>query len=271
MTERLPHRPGEAIRRDRPLTFDFEGRGRRRVRGGHRRIRARGAGRLDHGTLVQVPPGARPVLHDRCLSELPDAGRRDPERPLVHRAGPRRDARRAPERVAERGPRHPRLAEHLLLHDAAGLLLQDLPPTSVGVATVEPFIRSKAGLGKAPTDADHEPREVHNLHADVLVIGAGAGGPRGGGRGRGRRAPRRSSSEERAEVGAATSPSWRRRPRRPARGSSTGTAGVRGVRRAARSPPRAASASTGSGRDTSCSRPAPSSRPRCSRTTTCPA
>ena len=32
--------------------------------------------------------------------------------------------------------------------------------------TVEPFIRSKAGLGKAPTDADHEPREVHNLHAD---------------------------------------------------------------------------------------------------------
>src|SRR4029453_5826156 len=42
--------------------------------------------------------------------------------------------------------------------------------------TVEPFIRSKAGLGKAPTDADHEPREVHNLHADVLVIGAGPAG-----------------------------------------------------------------------------------------------
>ncbi len=37
--------------------------------------------------------------------------------------------------------------------------------------TVEPFIRSKAGLGKAPKDPDHEPREVHNLHADVLVIG----------------------------------------------------------------------------------------------------
>ena len=42
--------------------------------------------------------------------------------------------------------------------------------------TVEPFIRSKAGLGKAPTEADHEPREVHNLHADCLVVGAGAAG-----------------------------------------------------------------------------------------------
>jgi sarcosine oxidase subunit alpha len=26
VTERLPHRPGEAISRDRPVTFDFEGR-----------------------------------------------------------------------------------------------------------------------------------------------------------------------------------------------------------------------------------------------------
>ena len=26
MTERLPHRPGEAISRNLPLTFDFEGR-----------------------------------------------------------------------------------------------------------------------------------------------------------------------------------------------------------------------------------------------------
>ena len=42
--------------------------------------------------------------------------------------------------------------------------------------TVEPFIRSKAGLGKAPKELDHEPREVHNLHADVLVIGAGPAG-----------------------------------------------------------------------------------------------
>ena len=108
--------------------------------------------------LVQVPPGARPVLHDGGVSELPDAGRRDPERPLVHRAGPRRDARRTPERVAERGPRHPRLAEHVLVHDAAGLLLQDLPPASVGVEdgrAVHPLEgRSRQGAeGRGPRAA----------------------------------------------------------------------------------------------------------------------
>ncbi len=42
--------------------------------------------------------------------------------------------------------------------------------------TVEPFIRSKAGLGKVPTTEDHVPREVVNLHPDVLVIGAGRAG-----------------------------------------------------------------------------------------------
>jgi len=41
---------------------------------------------------------------------------------------------------------------------------------------VEPFIRSKAGLGKVPHSEDHEPREVVNLHCDVLVIGAGGAG-----------------------------------------------------------------------------------------------
>jgi sarcosine oxidase subunit alpha len=41
---------------------------------------------------------------------------------------------------------------------------------------VEPFIRSKAGLGKVPDEADHAAREVVNLHCDVLVIGGGAAG-----------------------------------------------------------------------------------------------
>ena len=87
--------------------------------------------------------------------------------------------------------------------------------------TVEPFIRSKAGLGKAPKDADHEPREVHNLHADVLVIGAGPAGLAAAAE-----AANAGAStvvlEERAEVGRR----WRRaggggRGRR-ARGSSPG-------------------------------------------------
>ena len=41
---------------------------------------------------------------------------------------------------------------------------------------VEPFIRSKAGLGLVPRDEDHAPREVVNLHCDVLVIGGGSAG-----------------------------------------------------------------------------------------------
>jgi sarcosine oxidase subunit alpha len=41
---------------------------------------------------------------------------------------------------------------------------------------VEPFIRSKAGLGKVPHDPDHRRRRKLDLHPDVLVIGAGAAG-----------------------------------------------------------------------------------------------
>jgi sarcosine oxidase, subunit alpha len=41
---------------------------------------------------------------------------------------------------------------------------------------VEPFIRSKAGLGTVPHDPDHRRRRRINLHPDVLVIGAGAAG-----------------------------------------------------------------------------------------------
>lgn len=42
--------------------------------------------------------------------------------------------------------------------------------------TVEPFIRSKAGLGTVPRVEDHASREVVNLHVDVLVIGGGPAG-----------------------------------------------------------------------------------------------
>ena len=41
---------------------------------------------------------------------------------------------------------------------------------------VEPFIRSKAGLGKVPLEPDHRRRRRINLHPEVLVIGAGAAG-----------------------------------------------------------------------------------------------
>jgi sarcosine oxidase subunit alpha len=41
---------------------------------------------------------------------------------------------------------------------------------------VEPYIRSKAGLGRVPQEPDHRRRRRINLHPDVLVIGAGAAG-----------------------------------------------------------------------------------------------
>jgi sarcosine oxidase, subunit alpha len=41
---------------------------------------------------------------------------------------------------------------------------------------VEPFVRSKAGLGTIPQEPDHRRRRRINLHPDVLVIGAGAAG-----------------------------------------------------------------------------------------------
>src|SRR6185436_20614991 len=92
--------------------------------------------------------------------------------------------RRAPERVAERGPRRPRLAEYLLLHDAAGLLLQDLPPAAVGVEdgrAVHPLEgRSRQGpegrgprAARGPQPARRRPRDRRR-----------PGGPGGGGRGR---------------------------------------------------------------------------------------
>ncbi len=41
---------------------------------------------------------------------------------------------------------------------------------------VEPFIRSKAGLGTVPRRPEYDPRECVDLHADVLVVGAGPSG-----------------------------------------------------------------------------------------------
>ena len=41
---------------------------------------------------------------------------------------------------------------------------------------VEPFIRSKAGLGVVPSEEDHSRRDVVNLHPDVLIIGGGSAG-----------------------------------------------------------------------------------------------
>ena len=176
MTERLPHRPGEAISRDRPLTFDFEGRTLSGFEGdtvgsalaaAHVGITGRSF-KYHRARGLFCMTGACP----NCLMQIDGI-------PNVRSCTePLRDGMRV-----ERQNAWPSVD-----HDVHGWLNTFsfmMPPGFYykifhrprwAWKTVEPFIRSKAGLGKAPKDADHEPREVHNLHADVLVIGAGPAG-----------------------------------------------------------------------------------------------
>ena len=92
VTERLQEAPGEGDP-SRPARLDrLRGTQDRRVRGRHRRVRARRGRRHDHGAVLQVPPAAGSAVHDGVLCELPDADRRDPQRPRVHRARARRHA-----------------------------------------------------------------------------------------------------------------------------------------------------------------------------------
>lgn len=49
-------------------------------------------------------------------------------------------------------------------------------PRSFWQKVYEPFIRSAAGLGKAPTDPDKDRYANHYAHCDVLVIGSGPAG-----------------------------------------------------------------------------------------------
>ena len=134
VTERLEEAPGEGIRRDRPVTIVFEGRKVAAFEGDTVGSALAAAGVTITGALVQVPPAAGPAVHDGVVRELPDADRRHTQRPRLHRARARRHAGGTPERLAVRRPRHPRLAEHVLVHDAAGLLLQDLPAAPLGLA-----------------------------------------------------------------------------------------------------------------------------------------
>ena len=103
---------------------------------------------------------------------------------------------------------------------------------------VEPFIRSKAGLGKVPREEDHAPRERITLHPDVAVIGAGAAGLAAAAEGR-RRRTRGLGARAGRGAGRGAAPRPRRRPggRTPCRRRvrrSPGAhrdRGVRGVRR----------------------------------------
>ena len=176
MSERLPPRPGEAIRRDRPVSFAFDG---------------RTVGAFEGDTIGSALAAAGVSITGRsfkyhrarglfCMTgACPNCLMQVDGIPNV---------RSCTEPVREGVRVERQNAWPSVDHDVHGWLNTFsfmMPPGFYykifhrprwAWKTVEPFIRSKAGLGKAPKDADHEPREVHNLHADVLVIGAGPAG-----------------------------------------------------------------------------------------------
>ena len=176
MTERLPERPGEAIRRDRPIAFDFEG---RRV------------GAFEGDTVGSALAASGVAITGRsfkyhrarglfCMTgACPNCLMQIDGIPNVRSCTePVRDGMRVERQNAWPSVNHD-------IHGWLNTFSFMMPPGFYykifhrprwAWRTVEPFIRSKAGLGKAPTEAEHEPREVHNLHADCLVVGAGAAG-----------------------------------------------------------------------------------------------
>ncbi len=170
-------------------------------------------------------------MHDGVVCELPDAGRRDTQRPRLYRARARRHAGRTPERLALRRPGHPRLAQHVLVHDAAGVLLQGVPAAPLGVArgrAVHPVEggprRGPSGRGPRLTRGGEPPlRRV----GDRRRLGRARRGRRGG-RGGSRHAPAGAADRDGRRAGGARG-RGRRRGADPDR-----DAGVRRVRRATR-------------------------------------
>ena len=232
MSERLPPRPGESIRRDRPVAFDFEG---KRVGG------------FEGDTVGSALAAAGVTITGRsfkyhrarglfCMTgACPNCLMQIDGIPNV---------RSCTEPVREGMRVHRQNAWPSAGRDIHGWLNTFsfmMPPGFYykvfqrprwAWRTVEPFIRSKAGLGTVPRTEDHEPREVRNLHCEVLVIGGGRGRDGRGRRVGARRGPPRCCSRSAPSSGGCPRrPGTRRRSsgassRRPAPRVLLGTAAL---------------------------------------------
>ncbi|MCI0633807.1 MAG: 2Fe-2S iron-sulfur cluster-binding protein [Actinobacteria bacterium] len=176
MSERLPPRPSESIRRDRPVAFEFEG---KRVDG------------FEGDTVGSALAAAGVTVTGRsfkyhrarglfCMTgACPNCLMQVDGIPNVRSCiEPVREGMRVRRQNA-----WPSAGRDI--HGWLNTFSFMMPPGFYykvfqrprwAWRTVEPFIRSKAGLGTVPRTEDHEPREVRNLHCDVLVIGGGAAG-----------------------------------------------------------------------------------------------
>jgi sarcosine oxidase subunit alpha len=176
VSERLPERPGEAIRRDRPIRFRFD-----------RRTISAFEGDTVGSALAaaSVTITARSFKYHRprglsCMTgSCPNCLMQIDGVPNVRACTePVRDGMRV-----ERQNAWPSVDRDI--HGWLNTLSFLLPPGFYykvfqrprwAWPLVEPFIRSKAGLGTVPQEPDHRRRRRINLHPDVLVIGAGAAG-----------------------------------------------------------------------------------------------
>jgi sarcosine oxidase subunit alpha len=176
VSERLPERQGEAIRRDRPLAFRFERREVTAFEGDTVGSALAAAGVTITGRSFKYhrPRGLSCMTGacPNCLMQIDGV-------PNVRACTePVREGMRV--RRQNAWPSVDRDVHGWL--DTFSFML---PPGFYykifhrprwAWPLVEPFIRSKAGLGTVPEGLDHRRRRRIDLHPDVLVIGAGAAG-----------------------------------------------------------------------------------------------
>jgi sarcosine oxidase subunit alpha len=173
---RLPPREGEAIRRDRPVLIDLEGRMIPAFEGDT-------VGSALAAAAINVT--ARSFKYHRprglfCMSgACPNCLMQIDGIPNIRSCqAPVRDGMRVQRQNAWPSVDHD-------VHGWLNTLSFMMPPGFYYKVfqrprwiwpLVEPFIRSKAGLGRVPQEEDRERRERINLHVDVLVLGGGAAG-----------------------------------------------------------------------------------------------
>jgi sarcosine oxidase subunit alpha len=176
VSERLPERLGEAIRRDRRISFRFERRTISAFEGDTvgSALAAAGVNITSRSFKYHRPRGLQCMTGScpNCLMQIDDI-------PNVRACTePVREGMRV-----ERQNAWPSVDRDI--HGWLNTLSFMMPPGFYykvfqrprwAWPFVEPFIRSKAGLGKVPHEPDHRRRRRINLHPDVLVIGAGAAG-----------------------------------------------------------------------------------------------
>ncbi|HEX5936683.1 MAG TPA: 2Fe-2S iron-sulfur cluster-binding protein [Actinomycetota bacterium] len=176
MSERLPERQGEAIRRDRPLAFRFE---RRRVEAFEgdtvgSALAAAGVTITGRSVTYHRPRGLSCMTGacPNCLMQVDGVSN------VRACTEPVREGMRV-----ERQNAWP--SADLDVRAWSDTFSFVLPPGSSHKVLhrprwawplVERSVRAKAGLGTVPTEADHRRRRRVDLHPDVLVIGAGAAG-----------------------------------------------------------------------------------------------